>query len=206
MKEKKPLLANTFNLIAIRQKRRGDYFYKLIKGNFATVLKNLQIVKGQADGQEKVDKAWERLLELVLFVRTGQHRTLAQILKAFIGSKVDSARINAVERKQLGALFKALRDIMSTASMKASRLATDQPHFYTLATSIHALDLVGKYGLPKLNQKVTAFAKIVEGKRKPPQGTSKAFREYMDLASQKTTHPGRRDARQAAFAEILEAI
>jgi hypothetical protein len=30
--------------------------------------------------------------------------------------------------------------------------------------------------------------------------------EYIDLASQKTTHPGRRDARQAAFAEILDAI
>jgi Protein of unknown function DUF262 len=206
MKEKKPLLADTFKLIAIRQKRRGDYFYKLIKSDFAKVLRNLQIVKGQTGGQEKVDKAWERLLELVLFVRTGQHRTLAQILKAFIGSKVDSDGISAVERKQLGALFKALLSIMSSPSMKASRLATDQPHFYTLATSIHALGLVEKYGLPKLKQKVTAFAKIVEGKRKPPQGTSKAYREYIDMASQKTTHPGRRDARQAAFAKILEAI
>src|SRR5260370_6285526 len=160
--EKNKLLADTFKLIAIKQKRKKDYFYKLINTDFARVLKNLQVVQAQSAAQQKVDKAWERLLELVLFVRTQQHRTLAQILKAFIGSKVDNDRISKDERKQLRALFKALRNILSSADIKKSRLATDQPHFYTLATSIHALGLEKKYGLPELKRKVSTFAKIVD--------------------------------------------
>ncbi len=204
--EKNKLLADTFKLIAIKQKRKKDYFYKLINTDFARVLKNLQVVQAQSAAQQKVDKAWERLLELVLFVRTQQHRTLAQILKAFIGSKVDNDRISKDERKQLRALFKALRNILSSADIKKSRLATDQPHFYTLATSIHALGLEKKYGLPELKRKVSTFAKIVDGQQKPPKGTLKAYREYVEMASKQTTNPGRRASRQQAFARILEAI
>ena len=39
LKEKNRLLADTFKLIAIKQKRRKDYFYKLINSDFASVLK-----------------------------------------------------------------------------------------------------------------------------------------------------------------------
>lgn len=202
--DKNKLLKDTFKLIAIKQKRRKDYFYKLINTDFTRVLKNLQVVKVQSSGQQKVDKAWERLLEIVLFVRTKQHRTLAQILKAFIGSKVDNDKLSKDEMRQLRALFKALRSIIS--AIKNSKLATDQPRFYTLATSIHALGLMEKYGLPELKRKVSGFAKIVDEKQSPPKGTLKAYREYTDMASKQTTNPGRRDARQEAFAKIIEAI
>jgi hypothetical protein len=140
------------------------------------VLKNLQSVQSQNSRQQMVDKAWERLLEIVLFVRTGQHRTLAQILKAFIGTKVDSDPISKAEMIQLRALFKALRSIFTQADIRESRMGTDQPYFYTLATSIHALGLVDEYGLPELKRKLSAFGKLLDGKGKPPAGTSRALK------------------------------
>jgi hypothetical protein len=101
MYEENALLASVFKMVAIKQKRKKDYFYK-IGSDFTRILKWLQSVQVLSGGdkkereerqQERVDRIWERLLEIVLFLRTKKHRTLAQILKAFIGEKVDKASI-----------------------------------------------------------------------------------------------------------------
>jgi len=148
---------------------------------------------------------WEKLLEIVLFVRTGQHRTLAQILKAFIGGKVDQARISGQDMATLRRLFRFFRSVYAQSGVKASRLATDQPHFYTMVTSVHALKLMEQYGQPVLRKKLFQMSKLIDGKIMAPKGKKKAFDEYMALSSKQTTHPGRRNARQELFAEILEA-
>ncbi|MBZ5596615.1 MAG: hypothetical protein LAP39_30610 [Acidobacteriia bacterium] len=110
MYERNKLLSDVFKMIAIKQKRKADNFYKLINSDFTFVIKRLQVVDSitQDRFQERVDKVWEKLLEIVLFVRTGQHRTLAQVLKAFVGGKVEQAKLTAQERTTLKRLFKFL--------------------------------------------------------------------------------------------------
>ncbi len=76
MYENNKLLADVFKLIAIKQKRGKDNFYKMIDSDFTKILKhlqNIQVAEGtdkaerEARQQERVDKMWERLLEVVLF-------------------------------------------------------------------------------------------------------------------------------------------
>jgi hypothetical protein len=206
MYEDNKLLANVFKLVAIKQKRKKDYFYKMIDGDFTAVLKRLQVVQTLTQPQERVDRIWERLLEIVLFVRTGQHRTLAQILKSFIGVKVDSSKITSQEMSQLRHLFTFLRGVYAQAGVKTSKMATDQTHFYTMITSIHTLHLVNHYGIATLKKKLVKLSRIIDGKAQPPQGKVNAFREYMELSSKQTTHPGRRATRQERFAELVEVL
>jgi hypothetical protein len=208
MKADNRLLSDVFDLVAIRQRRKGDNFYKMIDSDFTSVLKRLQIVSSLVPNQyqERVDRIWERLLEVVLFVRTDQHRTLAQILKAFLGAKVDDSRLTVEEMGKLRRLFGFLHSLYKWPGFKKSRLATDQPHFYTLVTSIHSLGLLDKYATGDLKKKLAELARLVSGKGKPPKGMSKVFNEYMELSSKQTTHPGRRASRQARFAELVEAL
>jgi Protein of unknown function DUF262 len=207
MYEKNRLLSDVFTLVAVRQKRKGDYFYKMIDSDFTMVLKRLQVVQslGATEFQERVDRMWERLLEIALFLRTGQHRTVAQILKAFIGSKVDESKLTSKEHSKLRHLFGFLRSVYAQPGVKESKLASDQPHFYTLVTSLLSTDLLTRYGEPELRKRLAVVSRVIDGKESPPAGTSKALKEYMDLSSKQTTHPGRRAARQELFVRLVEA-
>ena len=203
MYESNKLLSNVFKMVAVKQKRKSDNFYKLIDSDFTFVLKRLQVVASitQDRFQERVDRVWEKLLEIVLFVRTGQHRTLAQVLKAFVGGKVDQARLTSEEKAVLRRLFKFLRSVYADPEIRASKLATDQPHFYTLVTTLHTLVDFDD----SLKGRIHEVALMVDGKRAAPHGYAAKLKEYMDLSSKQTTHPGLRASRQKLFTELLEA-
>jgi hypothetical protein len=208
MKDKNRLLSEIFSLIAMRQKRKKDYFYKMIHSDFTSVLKRLQVVHGLgvSEYQERVDRMWERLLEIALFVRTGQHRTLAQILKAFLGKTVDDAKLTSKEKSKLNGIFKFLKSVYTESGVKTSRLAKDQPHFYTMVTSLHALSLIDQYGEDDLKRRLVKMSRILDEKERPPKGKGNAFKEYVELSSKQTTHPGRRASRQKLFAELIASL
>jgi hypothetical protein len=208
MKNKNRLLSDVFDLLAQKQKRRKDWFFKMKDNEFTAVLKFQSSVAGlgPAKHQERIDRMWERLLEIALFIRTKQHRTLAQILQAFLGSKVNEGRLTAVEMQTLRRLFAFLKSLYTQPGMKKSRLATDQPHFYTMVTSIYDLNLRELYGDIELKRKVVGFSKLMSEESKPSREIAKNFKEYMTLSSKQTTHPGRRASRQEEFAKIIEAL
>ena len=208
MYERNKLLSDVFKLVGQRQRRKGDTFYKMVDTDFTKVLKKLQVINSLpgTQYQHRVDRAWERLLEIVLFVRTGKHRTLAQILRAFIGSRVDDSRITSEEMARLRKIFRFLRKLYSRPAVKTSKLIADQPHFYTMVTSIHALNLIERFDALELTNRLAGLAGIIDGKEKAPKGTARILKEYMNLSSKQTTHPGRRKLRQEAFVNLVESI
>jgi len=74
-----------------------------------------------------------------------------------------------------------------------------------MVTSIHSLNLIEEYGDSDLKRRLVAVAGIIDGTLAPPHGKSRVLKEYMDLSSKQTIHPGRRASRQKLFAELLEA-
>jgi hypothetical protein len=212
MYDENRLLADVFKLIGQKQRRRKDLFYKSIDSDFTRVLKRLKNIavlatpSGLERHQERVDRMWERLLEIVLFIRTGEHRTLGQVLKAFLGGRLSHDGITAQEKSALRKLFKFLRGLYSQKGMKDSKLVTDQPHFYTMVTSIHALNLIGEYGDAELKRKLVNLSGVVEGDVPPPKGKANMRKEYLELSSKQTTHPSRRASRQDRFVELLAAV
>jgi hypothetical protein len=175
----------------------------------------LQTVQSAESSNQKVDRMWERLVELVLFCRSGKHRAPGQILKSFIRSTsdVEKTKITGPELKTLRTVFSFLADSYKTTDLGKTRLARDTPHFYTMVTSLMASGkLLPKAGispdLKELRRKLLAFASFLPDGAELPEDKYllEKVQEYKRAAARQTTNPGQRDIRQTRFLEIIERI
>lgn len=198
-----PLFKQVLKLVAVRQvrKKRSVYF-KAIKSDFVFVLKRLNLVARLKDPNSRVDRMWERLTEIALFTRTGKHRAPADILKGFIKGDSKNVPLSKAELRRLRKSFKFLRKAYSDSPrLMKSKLATDQPQFYTLITTLLSTDLEERYSQSKLTKKLTTFGKMIDSK-----SPTARVKEYKELSAKQTTHPSRRDRRQTLQVEAIDAI
>jgi len=202
-----PLLKGVFDLLAQEERRGQDVFYKSRQTPFTAVLKRLAIIDAIPHGNARVDRMWERLLEIALFVRTSTHRKPVEILREFMaaGGRKKQARLDAKELKKLREIFAFLKDAYK-GSLGTSRVATDQTHFYTMVTSMSKSDLLARYGESQLLKKLEAFAALLTGATKAPAGLKKPFESYRDLSVSKTTDASRRVERDRLFTQIIDAV
>jgi len=208
MKKGDPLLKDIYDLIAERQVRKQDVFTRRKKTPFVTVLKRLKIVSSVADRTVQADRMWEKLLELALFVRSnGNHRKPTEILKSFIKKPDKPAKLSKKERAVLTETFQFIKEAYKTSTLGDSRLATDQTHFYTMATSLLHSDLMQRYSTVPLTKKLVKFAQLIEKPHDPHEFSTDALKQaistYQSLSTEKTTDAARRKDRQA---ELIKAI
>lgn len=207
------LLKSVFSMIAEAQKRGKDRVYKKKNNIYTRVVERLEAIENVTGRNQKVDRIWERLVEIALFNRTKTHRQQGQVLKAFIKSDKDSADYAALGKLEIIKLkrcFTFLDHSYRSSELGRTRLARDVPHFYTTVTSLLTSDLLDAAGsappnYPKLRKKLEAFGKLLDS-TKPDRNFAKQLQEYKDAATKQTTHPGRRTTRQALFLEILGKI
>lgn len=173
------------------------------------VLKQLKIISSIADPTVQADRMWEKLLELALFVRSkGTHRKPTEILKSFIKKPDVPAKLSKEEKAKLTTVFDFLRMAYTKSKLGSSRLAVDQTHFYSMATSLLSTNLLTKISEDVLIQKLVKFSDLID---KPLDDAFKdneaplnqAVVRYRDLSSEKTTDATRRIERQK---ELLKAI
>jgi hypothetical protein len=214
---KDPLLNQIFNLIAEQQKRGKDTFFRLKNTAFSKVLKKLDIVSHGDNPQSRVDIMWQKLWELALFAASGQHRKPSQILKDFIsrkGTRSSEPKLNPEQTRLMGNVFGFLAQAYKNKKLQDSRLATDQTHFYILATflideirNIEPRELKDVLSKNKA-EKLVKFAAIMKGLR--PLGVTDEIaskvKEYTELSVKQTTDVGKRRDRQKLFKEILNLI
>jgi len=210
MKQKEPLLKDVFGLVAVRQRREQDTFLRSKrKSPYVPVLKRLQLVASIADPNAQVDRMWEKLFELALFTRSGKHRKPAEILKTFIKAPatVKEARLTSDEKARLHKVFSFLREAYGTSALGDTALATDQTHFYTMATALLGSDLLTKFPEDVLVKKLTRFGRIIDGKESRPRGRLRQlWKKYEEVSSKQTTDVSRRDTRLKDFVEIITQL
>ena len=201
-----PLLKSVFSLLAIEQKRGQDIHYKAKSNEFTAVLRRLQVVDRISAGNSKIDKMWEKLLEIALFVRNRVHRKSVDILKEFIaGTKKSVGKLTPDETKQLRALFQYIKSELP--ALGTSRLYTDQTHSYTLLTSIIRANLIGSMGATGLSTKLTKFASCLDSPTKAKAaGVADEFKRYLELSTRQTTDASRRQERDTLFVSILGTL
>jgi len=198
-----------FSLLAVQQKRGQDVFYRVKRSPFTNVLKKMQNIEYLPDGKSRVDRMWERLLEIVLFFRTRQHRKPVEILKSFISVQdAPSPRLTPSEAKRLRDVFAFLESAYKSSALAKTRLATDQTHFYTMVTSLIGGDLLTHFENADLSRKLVAFAQMLEQPAAKPKDRplAAAIRRYQDLSARQTTDVARRNERQKKFVEIISAL
>jgi hypothetical protein len=211
LRQKDPLLEDIYQLIAEKQSRNQDVFTKKKKTCFVNVLKRLKIISGVTDAAAQADRMWEKLLELTLFVRSGgRHRKPSEILKTFIKSAdTRQEKLTKGEKAKLTAAFTFLERAYKNTYILISRLATDQTHFYTLASSLLASDLLASYKEDVLIDKLAKFARLIDGADDPAlhgEQIAEPIKRYLDLSTEKTTDAARRKERQQQFTQALKIL
>lgn len=203
-----PLFQQVFKLIALKQERAKSLYYRIKNSPFVFVMKRLNIVSRLPDSNSKVDRMWERLTEFALFCRNRKHRAPAEILRAFINPGTDKNRpLSVGEQRGLRLVFEFLAAMYRAhPTLTNSSLATDQPRFYTLVTSLLASDLLTSSPLPELGNRIATVAEIIDGNKTTPRALKKQIEEFKELAAKQTTHPGRRDMRHAIFVEAVKSV
>lgn len=209
MKMNDKLLGDVYDLIAEKQKRQQDIFARQKATPFVKVLKHLQVVASIADNNAQVDRMWEKLFELALFVRShGKHRKPAEILKSFIKSpEIQQAKLTASERATMSKTFTFLREAYKHSELPSTRLATDQTHFYIMATSLLQSDLLETIEEPVLTGTLEKFGKLLdETTSARDRKLTKAIKDYKELSAKQTTDVSRREARQKMFIETIKLL
>jgi len=214
MGENNPLLQSIFKLMAIKQRLGHDSVYVSRRTDITQVLKTLSVIANAADRRSQVDRMWERLLEVVLFYRTRQHRKAVDILKSFIragrqaksapGDDVTLAKLTTPEAKGLTKIFRFVNMAIKKNRLGETPLTTDQTHFYTLITSLIATDIMKRFE-SDLPARLLTLGRIIKSGHAASKSRefSKTFKRYMDLSSDRTTDTPRREERQDKFIELV---
>jgi len=206
---KDPLFKQVFQLVAVsKRKKESRYFAPSPTTSFSYVLGRLNNVRKQSDTNAQVNIMWERLTEIALFTRSHQHRAPAEILKAFINPerkpnrKLSDTHLNRL-REVFGFLEQSYRHVRGMAETK---LATDQPQFYTLVTTLLCTDLLEKYPHAELKERVLAAGKIIDGNMAVSTNLKRAVGDYRVAAAKQTTHPSRREKRQTVLVRLINEV
>ena len=206
---KDALLAAVFNLLARKEQRKKDVLYKGKHNDFTKVLKTLQTVANIQDKNSKVDRMWELLVEISLFLRTKVHRNPVEILKSFIRATKEESqdKVTTQEEKELRSTFRFLVKAYKNQDLVTTRLATNQIHFYTMTTSIISKNLLTTVPEDELIRKLAAFGQVLDEKIPAPTKEIKGImRNYRELSEKQTTHVGRRAERENKFIEAIEGL
>lgn len=200
------LLHSVFDLVGKVYELKKDVRYRQRQSEFNAVLGKLSVIANTAQISATVDRIWERLLEIALFVRKRQHSTPVEVLKRFIRVRDPEPALTDDELECLRRVFRFLRK--AYARVGDSRLATDQTHFYTMATSLIDSDLMDSFGDAALIAKLEAFAALIEEGAQPAENEELAqiVKAYLESSSLQTTHPSRRRARQKAFVGAVKLL
>lgn len=202
-----PLLKSAFSMLALKQTRQKDIFNKTISGDINRVLKNLQVVFSTKDKNAQVDRMWELLVEIILFLRTGRHRNPVEILKSFIRAKDEQQEaVSKEERKQLSLVFGFLVRAYKNETLKSTKLVTNQIHFYTMITSIISAKLLEEFSEDDLVRRLATFGQIIDEETPVPKVLRAPVLIYLERSQRQTTHVSRRDERQEKFLEIIRGL
>ena len=206
---KDPLFKQAFGLVGLHGKKKRSSYLKMKTGSFSFVLSKLNIISRVSDENSKVNRMWERITEIALFSRPPhQHRAPADILKGFINpAGVRNKKLNEEELTKLRTAFGFLESTYRKyPRLTTTKLATDQPQFYTLITTLLSTDLLTRYKHPELAKRIVAFAGMVDDSSTTPRNLKRTVDSYKVAATKQTTNPNRRAERHSALLKALKEV
>jgi uncharacterized protein with ParB-like and HNH nuclease domain len=206
------LFRQVFKLIARKKNKKRSTYYKPLNNSFVQVLKQLNVVRKLRDENSQVDRMWERLVEIAIFSKDGQHRAPAGILKSFIDfsdgkHKNLNKLLTEAEQTRLRLSFGFLADAYRhSPELAKTTLATDQPQFYTLITTLLSSDLLTRHqnSRSELEQRIFTAAQMIEREIETPDSLTRVLTKYRQASAKQTTHPSQRDIRQKMLLRMID--
>jgi hypothetical protein len=196
------LLKSVFRLIAQKQVRGKDVFYKALDNDIVKVLKRLRDVQAVSDPNYKVDKMWEHLLEICLYRQTRQHRKSIDVIKGFINKKTFAGvTLDRSTIKSVRSAFEVVRRVQRRFTAH-SPLFTDYTFLYSVITVLTKPGVLTAKNRDLIEDKLTLLAEALAAKRAKQ---SPIVRNLVVQTKLHTTDVSKRIEREKMIAEILAA-
>ena len=208
LKRNDRFLKDVYALIAERRPRQQAIVAKRRNTDFGFVLHKLQNIASVENMDQKTDRMWERLFELALYVRSQKHRKPSEILKSFISSPdVPISKISTDEMGTLRRSFSFLANAYRKEGVANTRFATDQTHFYTLATTLLGTKILEEYAHKDLAVAIVDFdALLTDPNQWKIAGMPKLVKQYQELSARQTSDSTKRADRQRIFELAIEKL
>lgn len=206
LKKDDPLLKSVYSLIVVKKKKHMDQSTKILHTKACEVLKKLTVVSRAPDGPARADRMWEKLMDLVLFMRGGDKHSKGALTK-FMETKTE-ASLSVEEKNKLQRIFSFLSKAYRKG-LKTTRLASEYAHFYTMSTSLIKQEIfpvvITMDQRSDLMRKLKEFGARMEIEPRPFKEESK-MGQYLLLSSKQTTDVKKRGEREKLFKEILATL
>jgi hypothetical protein len=201
------LLKSVYDLLITKRVKNMDRVVKILHSNIRTVLNKLTVVMRAPDGPARADRMWEKLMDLVMFIRGGNSHSKGSLGKFMDGKKTELP-LSVDERNKLQRVFSFLRKAYARG-LKNTRLASEYAHFYIMCTSLLRQEIFPVVILETdrdlLMQRLTEFGNKMDVEPKPFVESSK-MGEYLLLSGRQTTDVKKREKREELFSKILETL
>jgi len=203
------LLSKIFKYLALSQKRGKDQIYKVLDKPATQIFKRMRDIRAVQDQNYRVDRMWEKMLEFVLFLRSGIHRKHNEILMNFINSKkiTDDTPLSAIEIRKFDRLFTFLLQLSKRLSDKSPML-TEYTHLYSVVTLLLKRDIPQspeERGQLMNNLQAIDTALFMKGSTKSP-ALRAHIKLYFDASQRATNSPKNREIRQAELEKMLVQV
>jgi hypothetical protein len=201
-------LKDVYALVGEKRRKQQAVISKKKNTDFSFVLSKLQIIANAENMDQKVDRMWERLFELALFARSGKHRKPAEILKSFINTPNNQGeKITKPEMKRLRRAFEFLAHAYRHGGLETTRFATDQTHFYTLATTLVGTNILDEYESADLAVAIADFDTLLGMKTDVKiSGMPSRIKLYNDISARQTSDSTKRSDRQRTLEESMQIL
>lgn len=202
------ILKQTFDLIAIEQKRKQDILYKIKNNDITFVMRKLTIINESDTPNSQINKMWERLLELSIFLNTKIHKKPVEVLKGFISKRsAGQYKLSKNHIRRLRKVFTLIKRAYKENQLQDSKFAKDQTHFYTMITTLLKSNLLDNFNEEDLRKRLSNFSLQLDSPKTHPNASiRKKLRTYLSLSEKHTTDITNREQRENLFYEIVSAI
>jgi hypothetical protein len=200
------LLKKTFKIIALRQKRKKDVTYKICKNPITRSFLRLKEMQRIKENNHKVDRIWEKLIDVLVYLQTGKHKNPAAILKTFLEKdEVTSIDISSANIQRLKGACQLINSIEKLSGDANNPLFTEYTHFYTALTTIAKLNLIKPDKIESLKPKLLKWCNILSKKELTAKDKKlkTAYETYKKGSSSQTTNPNQKAIREEALVEFL---
>ena len=206
MRQKDKMLKQAFDLIAIKQTRGKVLHYKIKNTSYSKVLRKLKFVEQAKDNNGKVDRMWEKLVEIILFAQNKIHKKPTDILKSFMqsGAKPVGAALDRAQNSELEKVFDCIAHAYAKRGVDKMKLAVDATNFYTMVTAMIHNKCFGGMGFDQIALRLHKFASLLEKKGAASARVRPMLKEYQKLSSTRTTDVDNRKKREELFNKIMK--
>jgi hypothetical protein len=158
------------------------------------------------EANSKVDRAWEKMLEISLFAIDNTHRKSVDVLKGFISEKPFAGmKLSQKAKNNLKNTFDFIKEAQGEIDNK-SALFTEYTYFYTLITLLLRNSLPKKTNAKAYKSKIIQLDAIISGTAKPTTSIRKLLKEFRPLTLLGTTDVTNRQRREQLMMNMIKEV